>query len=127
MKGKGRMTALLLTAAVAATAVYIPAAAEGENSITVSNGISASAPSAEAGATVTLTLPEDYVDGSLVISYVNSDGQTEIPSDITMVSETEYSFTMPDYEVSVSCLENDDPSKMIVVGTTSTYYVRSDN
>ncbi len=127
MRHKGRFTALVLAVASAAACWQFPVYADGQYSITAQSGINVSETSADAGETVTLTLPENYVDGSLVISCTNASGQTDIPADITEVSETEYSFTMPESNVAVSCLVNNDAGKVIVVGTTSSYYARNDN
>lgn len=75
---------------------------------------------ASVGETVTVTLPDNYVKDSLVVSGLN-------PNEFTKVSDNQYSFIMPDKAVNVSCLVNNDPSKVIVVGTHDTYYVRNDN
>lgn len=128
MRHNGKFSAFLISVTLLCQAVPTFAAdGTGGNNISVNNGIIASAENAEQGEIVTVNLPEDYVDNSLVISYKDSEGKTDIPSEITMVNESTYSFAMPGYDVEVSCLVNSDPNKVIVVGTTSTYYVRSDN
>lgn len=94
--------------------------------ISVSNGISSSVETASAGDTITLTLPDDYVNHSLVLSYKDTNNQTDIPQNIT-ISDKQCTFTMPDAAVTASCIENNDPSKIIIVGTTSSFYARNDN
>lgn len=121
---KGRIAALFI--ATAMLMPQIPAYAEG-NSVVTDNGITASVQNAEAGETVTLELPEGYVEGSLVISYKDSEDKTDIPENIEKQSDGSYSFTMPDHDVQASCLVNTEADKYIVVGTTSSYYVRNDN
>lgn len=124
MEKKGRIAALFI--ATAMLMPQIPAYAEG-NSVVTDNGITASVQNAEAGETVTLELPEGYVEGSLVISYKDSEDKTDIPENIEKQTDGSYSFTMPDHDVQASCLVNTDADKLIVVGTTSSYYVRKDN
>lgn len=124
MEKKGGIAALFI--ATAMLMPHIPTYAEG-NSVVTDNGITASVQNAEAGETVELELPEGYVEGSLVISYKDSEDKTDIPENIEKQSDGSYSFTMPDYNVYASCLVNTDADKLIVVGTTSSYYVRNDN
>ncbi|MDO5396441.1 MAG: hypothetical protein Q4G33_00790 [bacterium] len=76
--------------------------------------------SASKGETVTVAVPDNYVENSLVVSGLN-------PDELKKVSDNCYSFTMPGKSVNVSCLVNDNPKKVIVVGTHDTYYVRNDN
>ena len=87
--------------------------------ITAMNGIAVKS-EAYAGETVTLTVPEGYVDHSLVVSGINQ-------SDFTEISDRQYSFEMPESAVTVSCLVNTDSRKVIVVGEHDTYFVRNDN
>lgn len=72
------------------------------------------------GETVTVTVPKNYVENSLVVSGVKN-------TDIKKLSDNTYSFTMPDKDVKVSCLINDDPSKVIIVGNHKSYYVSNTN
>ena len=87
--------------------------------ITAMNGIAVKS-EAYAGEAVTLTVPEGYVENSLVVSGIN-------PSDFTEISDRQYSFDMPENSVTVSCLVNTDSRKVIVVGEHDTYFVRNDN
>lgn len=75
---------------------------------------------ASQGETVKVTVPDGYVENSLVVTGLN-------PTSFTKVSDNVYSFTMPANAVTVSCLVNTDPSKVVVVGTASTYYITSTN
>ncbi|MBQ7574050.1 MAG: hypothetical protein IJT23_07290 [Clostridia bacterium] len=74
---------------------------------------------ASKGETVVVTVPDKYVANSLVVSGVN-------PSTFKKVSDTQYSFTMPDKDVSVSCLVN-NTDKVMVIGVHDSYYVKNDN
>ena len=87
--------------------------------ITAMNGIAVKG-EAYAGETVTLTVPDGYVENSFVVSKIS-------PSQFTRISENQYSFTMPENGVTVSCLVNTDSRKVIVVGVHDTYFVRNDN
>ncbi len=87
--------------------------------ITAMNGIAVKS-EAYAGEAVTLTVPEGYVENSLVVSGIK-------PSDFTEISDRQYSFDMPENSVTVSCLVNTDSRKVIVVGEHDTYFVRNDN
>ncbi len=100
--------------------------AETGHAVNVSNGIITSAAAANAGETVTLTLPDDYVSNSLVISYKDAENKTDIPQNIN-ISDKQCTFTMPDAAITASCLENNDSSKIVIVGTTSSFYARNDN
>ncbi len=75
---------------------------------------------ASKGETVLVTLPECYVDNSLVVSGIN-------PTEFTKVSDKVFTFTMPENDITVSCLTNSDPSKIVVVGTNDTYYITNSN
>ncbi len=100
--------------------------AEAGHAVAVSNGIITSSETANAGKTVTLILPDDYVSNSLVISYKDAENKTDIPQNIN-ISNKQCTFTIPDAAVTVSCLENNDSSKIVIVGTTSNFYARNDN
>lgn len=75
---------------------------------------------ASKGETVLVTVPNGYVENSLVVSGIKN-------TNITKVSDNTYSFTMPEKPVQVSCLVNTDPKKLVIVGTHDTYYVKKDN
>lgn len=72
------------------------------------------------GETVKVNLPENYVENSLVVSGIN-------PTSFIKVSDKVYTFVMPEKDVMVSCLTNTDANKVIVVGTSSTYFVKNGN
>lgn len=72
------------------------------------------------GETVKVILPENYVENSLVVSGIN-------PNSFIKISDKEYTFVMPEKDVTVSCLTNTDPSKVIVVGTSDAYFVKDGN
>ncbi|MGN0243222.1 MAG: alpha-L-arabinofuranosidase C-terminal domain-containing protein [Lachnospiraceae bacterium] len=77
------------------------------------------------GDTVTLEVPDTMVDDSLVVSYVNTSNKVAWVT-LTKESDTKYSFVMPEADVQVSCLVNNEDNQMIVVGTTDSYYARAD-
>ncbi|MGN0243631.1 MAG: hypothetical protein ACI4CT_06165 [Lachnospiraceae bacterium] len=90
------------------------------------SNVQVSATTVEEGDTVTVTLPEDYVANSLLATYTNSDSENRTLA-LTKVNDTTYTFMAPAADVQVSCLVNEATDSVVIVGTTSTYYVKSDN
>ncbi|MGN0243000.1 MAG: glycosyl hydrolase family 95 catalytic domain-containing protein [Lachnospiraceae bacterium] len=78
------------------------------------------------GQTVSLTVPDNYVENSLLVTYKNLSDVTENVV-VTQASENagEYTFTMPDFDVNVSCLVQESANQPVIVGTASNYYVKS--
>lgn len=87
--------------------------------ITAQN-VTADKSAAMQGETVTVTVPNGYVENSLVVSGVRN-------TDLTKISDNTFSFSMPDAAVKVSCLVNNDPNKLVIVGTNDTFYARNDH
>lgn len=88
--------------------------------------VTVSSERAEKGEIVTVTVPDTMVAGSLIARYKNSENKTE---DIPLTEEEDgtYSFVVPGADVTVSCLTNSDSRKIVIVGTTSSYYVKNDH
>ncbi len=79
------------------------------------------------GQQILIQLPEEYTDGSLVVTY--NDGTAVVP--VTLVPDekdsTKYTFTMPAYDIYAGCIVNTDENKRVIVGTNDSYFARNDN
>ncbi|MGN0244271.1 MAG: glycoside hydrolase [Lachnospiraceae bacterium] len=80
------------------------------------------------GQEMTVAVPDGMVENSLIVSYINAADKVDLVTPVKSADkENEYFFTMPDGDVKVSCLVNNDPAKIVVVGTNSSYYTKLDN
>ncbi|MGN0243231.1 MAG: glycosyl hydrolase family 95 catalytic domain-containing protein [Lachnospiraceae bacterium] len=80
------------------------------------------------GQIVTITTPNTMVKDSLVVTY-QDESSNVVPVETAPETgmENAYTFVMPAADVKVSCLNNTDERKVVVVGVTDNYYTKLDS